>query len=1046
MERYLTSGTEIKLKGIDGRYIIKDIIGRGSSCVVYSADFYNANNEKTEHLLKEFNPRCIDLKRGSDGLTPVNEDEKELLESLCNRFKEGFERQAALRTIPELKNYTANIQNTYYDKGTIYIDMTETNGKSYAEVDEKSIYNLAQRIKVLAQVIGNYHKHGYFHLDIKPSNIFVRPEDETCQDVLLFDFDSLVPFSEENGKCVIDENISVSYTTEYAPIELLTSTRRGRICKATDIYEIGEIFFEKLMGRHSTALEHNVWSDYEYNRSAQIYENVNPKVIPLLDELFTHTLCNDVNMRYQSTDEMVDILDKIIKIADTEKPFLKSSLPNVSGFFIGRDAEIKEIYKRLQENNVLFLSGIGGIGKSELAKHYAKKYESEYDAIIFAPFVNDIQMMVADDNYVQIHNFFQYPEEKPNEYFERKMQEFAKLCNERTLIIVDNFDTIKDKNLSRLLSLNCKILITTRRDFTESYPDSQLDVGTLTNPFKVFDEHYKKPLSVDERTCVDEIIEIVDGHTMTVELLAKQMMAGRVKPKKMLGKLKSGGISESGKEKVSHANEKGEISRENTYDHIQALFDLSNLDEDEKYVLANLSLIPHTGISAELFGEWCEIEDFDTINNLAIEGWIRWDREKDYISLHTVCAGVCNNICLTSEYVTTFANNMYLFLLNNEIYNMNEIAIYAPLFTNISKVLIRYNIWSYKISCFINWAGCFLEYNTSYVEYAEDIIDKALTWDVKNIKDTKIFMHSVSHYLSILRSNEHLFGNNNRREERIEKWVYTYKSICIFADDEDSNEIGRIISLDNLMRHYQNMEDCNNFRNCIIEILQIHKKLSVNDVEEMLLSKKGCEALSAIATAYDNLGEFSLAKELYEKIIHSPYAASIEKEVAYTGLLAGISNIPEECRFGLELCEKYWGFLKVTYPPEHKEYIWYYLYYFMYCLNSLCAEIENNCKDVLPQKIFDVLESFQKYFLFREKYLKDLNIAERELISGFAHVIAGYVLHYMIINHPNYDGEEFWPEMNSHIAKDLLIEAKKLFEIVENYEETEKMSGYLDML
>lgn len=335
-------------------------------------------------------------------------------------------------------------------------------------------------------------------------------------------------------------------------------------------------------------------------------------------------------------------------------------MPAVSGFFTGREKEIQEIHDRLKENDIVFLSGIGGIGKSELAKHFAYQYGKEYDAIIFASFVNDIQMMIADDTFVPICNFSQYPEEKPEEYFARKMRKLAEICDERTLMIVDNLDTTEDPDMDHLFRLGCKMLVTTKMDFSDVYPEAQLNLGVLENPLEVFHEYYKKPVSDEEQKSVDEIIDIVCGHTMTVELLAKQMMAGRVKPQKMLEKLKNGGISESGKEKVRTAKD-GNLAMQNTYGHIQALFDLSELDEDEKYILANLSLIPHTGISADLFAEWCEIEDFDTINKLAVQGWIRWDREKDYISVHPVIADISSTMIKQS-----------LVMIEKQVYNQAE--------------------------------------------------------------------------------------------------------------------------------------------------------------------------------------------------------------------------------------------------------------------------------------------------------------------------------------------------------------------------------------
>ena len=1028
MERYLTNETEIKLKGIDGHYVIKDIIGRGSSCVVYSADFYNVNGEKTEHLLKEFNPRCIDLVRIDGKLTPLKNEDKDSFDMLCNRFKDGFELQSKLRTVSELKNYTANIQNVYYDNGTIYIDMTETNGKSYADVEEQSIYNLAQRIRVLAQVIGNYHKHGYLHLDIKPSNIFVRPKDETCQDVLLFDFDSLVPFSVENGKCVIGENVLVSYTTEYAPIELLTASRRGRICKATDIYEIGEIFFEKLMGRHSTALEHNVWSDYEYDRSAQIFENVNPKVISLLNELFAHTLCNDVNMRYQSIDELIECLEKIIVLSTPEKFYLKTSLPNISGFFTGRDAEIEEIHRRLQENNVLFLSGIGGIGKSELAKHYAKAHKDSYDAIIFAPFVHDIKMMIADDRYVPIYNFYQYPEEKPDEYFERKMQKLGELCDKRTLLIVDNLDEAEDENIGRLLSVSCKILITTRMDFSDIYSDSQINIAELTNPFDVFKEHYKKPLSTEEQKCVEEIIEIVCGHTMTIELLAKQMMAGRVKPEKMLEKLKNGGISESGKEKVRIAKD-GDFSPHNTYEHIQALFDLSEIDEDEKYVLANLSLIPHTGISAELFCEWCEIEDFDVINNLAIEGWIRWDKEKDYISLHPIIGYICQMSCLKISLVSTMFDAIYTFLLNTEFFETEEIGIYTPIFLCIVKVISVNKLDSKQISRLYHYIGKFFVQNTSYIEFAENIIEKGLEWDIQNGIDGESLRLSISYYLSMLATNKAFFGNKNQREERINNWRKIYQTNCSFQIDHSEMTFeNRISILSSAATHFSNISDNYNSQIYYQQITDAFEELTNSSVNALLLSENGFDAICDVACAYEALGSINKATDLYYRIINSTNAPKYAAEIAYLGIICTKID-SEDWDGGLIICDKYYRFLNACYKSEHKGFLMYYQARFCFLVNSFLAHVLDDYKSILPSQVLEIIDAFWEYKKFNDQYCGELTTIDIHLVGGYAHFVCGYVLFYLEITAADYGGQETWPEMNYQIAAELLTKAKELYEI-----------------
>ena len=619
----------------DGCFIIKRILGKGASSVTYLAEC-----NQTEHVLKECNPLGLHMHRDDKGgLVPDTELNKSKFEEYLSRFVEGANKQLAVRLTDDLKNTTSNVQAIYHANNTVYIDMTFFNGRTYDQVEDESLYDLLRRMKALAQIVGHYHDMGYLHLDIKPQNIYAIPE--TPEMVMMFDFDSVV------SEADVEKTVLLSYTDSWAAPEQKMAKYRKSICKATDLFAIGEIIFHRVMGRHSCADERFDFSKYAYDRNAKIFENVNPRVFRALDELFHKTLCCAPANRIQTAEELIVLLDEIIPLADSQKPFLISNLPTPKEFFIGRDTEIKDIHARLQQSPVLFLHGIGGIGKSELAKQYAKTYQSEYDTVIFAPYVTDIVSLIASDNCIQINNFSKGIDEKVEKYYDRKLCTIKELIannKNRILLVIDNFDTSEDCHLKDIVDIGCRVIITTRVDFSDVY--AQMDLNTISNPFAIFNEYYKKPLSDTERDIVNEIIDIVCGHTMTVELLAKQMMAGRISPDKMLNKLKSGGISESGKEKVRSAKD-GNLTMQSTFNHIQFLFNLSGLDENEIYVLANLSLVPHTGISAELFSKWCELDDFDIINSLAMEGWIRWDKDKDSISLHPVVGDIsmqkCNN-------------------------------------------------------------------------------------------------------------------------------------------------------------------------------------------------------------------------------------------------------------------------------------------------------------------------------------------------------------------------------------------------------------------
>ena len=67
---------------------------------------------------------------------------------------------------------------------------------------------------------------------------------------------------------------------------------------------------------------------------------------------------------------------------DLSDNLLSNRLPSANRCFIGRKEELKAVAKALQEHNLVFITGTAGMGKSELAKTYAKRNEKKYTNII----------------------------------------------------------------------------------------------------------------------------------------------------------------------------------------------------------------------------------------------------------------------------------------------------------------------------------------------------------------------------------------------------------------------------------------------------------------------------------------------------------------------------------------------------------------------------------------------------------------------------------------------------------------------------------------
>lgn len=653
MGRYLEKGAFFPNADNMEEYRITEMIGKGSSCAVYLADLTDHEGNVTEHILKEYNPISLRAVRSSDGRLIVKAEEREEFENGLLRFRTGYRRQLTIRRMCELTNSTINAQKIFDANGTSYIDMTVFNGTVYSRVGEESLYRLLRRMKALTQVIASYHRAGFLHRDIKPDNIFVIPE--TCELVMLFDFDSVVE-KEKTGYMV-----GMSYTKDWAAPEQTAPALRRTVCEATDLYAVGEILFFKIFDRHSSPEERRPFAEYEFDADAPIFRNVNPGVFPLLTDFLHHTIRASVKGRYQSAGELLKVLDRMIKLADPKEPYLMSSVCVPQPFFIGRDHELARIHDILQDNDIVFISGIGGIGKSELAKNYAKTYRSDYDSIIFTTYHGSLQTLINDDDKVHIANFCRYPREKDHDYFRRKFRKLRELGNSRILFIIDNLDNPElgdeEQNcLNDIFSVGCRFLITTRvREW--DYFVYDLDVlWEKADLVKLFFQHFLSNIAgkessiseviVGEESAVSEIIDYVDGHTLTVELIARQTKAGFLTPIQMLARLKGHGLSGSGKEKVN-ATKDNRQSKKTVFDHMAAIFDVANLSEMEKYVLANMSLMPIDGIRGDWFKNYCGLEDFDVVNKLIGCGWL--NRDDDIIKMHPVIGEIIATRCIDKE-------------------------------------------------------------------------------------------------------------------------------------------------------------------------------------------------------------------------------------------------------------------------------------------------------------------------------------------------------------------------------------------------------------
>ncbi|MDE7204089.1 MAG: serine/threonine protein kinase [Lachnospiraceae bacterium] len=625
----LKNGSEIVVT--DGKRIKIDTeVGRGASCIVYDAAYTDSIGIPHHIRIKECYPYYIPIERTEGGSLIPFETNKDKFSAAKNHFIQAYQRNVSINNTLGLTNSTINSTDFIQYNNTCYIVMVYSEGCDYNKYQDQSLLELFGHIKSLAQLIKKYHDRGYLHLDIKPENILILPE--TQQHLLLFDFDTVTTIDEIGTT----SRFGLAFSEGFSPPEQIQG-KRDKIGTHTDIFSIGALMYYKLFGRKVTLDACKIFCSYSFDEMRYFDKKYQPKLYKVLENFLKKTLSASIIPRWNKMQQLIDCLDELIVLSDVDGEYLIDSFQYNTAHFIGREKEIVKIYDKLSENQLIFLSGIGGIGKTEIAKQYANQYRNLYDTVVFAVFDSDIESLVNKE--IMINHVEQGEKESDTDYFNRKINVLRRIVTDRDLLIIDNFDTDSDNSLEILLSCPCKFIITSRMDFCD-YNYEQIDIDRMENiddVLKLFYVYNDNEYGTENAAAVKELVEYVGYHTMTVELLAKYLRVSGEAPMELLSRfMEQEGITNTKDINVRQRKDR-RLRSESINSHLMTLFDISGFEETEKEIIGSLSLYAGIRIKKCKFEEICPITNISEIlNKLIKSGWITYNAKTGKISLHQV--------------------------------------------------------------------------------------------------------------------------------------------------------------------------------------------------------------------------------------------------------------------------------------------------------------------------------------------------------------------------------------------------------------------------
>ena len=511
----------------------------------------------------------------------------------------------------------------------------------------------ARIIEELLKSLRDVHFSGYIHGDINDVNFFLMGAVLENADIgvgQLLDFGNSFRL-ESDGKTAPIKNVFSTYG--FGSPEIFANTGEIRLSPATDIFSVGALMLYLLKGmRYKNVCGKNLVKNfsveiflpvkkllkYGYRREAAV----------LFRKILAKALSFKPEDRYQDAAQMLKDVVFLRKLIAPPKFSLSVNLSRSPNFVNGsRNAELAALQQNLDDGaHPLWIWGLGGQGKTELAMEFARKQIEQGRAAYLVTFRGSLKETIMSMDFSGWSFEFDGKGDAADKEYRARL-DLLKENYRDALLIVDNFDDAEsslaelqlEPAYKDLLGLNMKILFTTR-----SRPnDSVAELAPLSeeNSLTLFKSIAK--VSLDEEKIVRKLIREVDYHPMTIEILARTLNEswGTLSTKNLLARLRSENINSQTLPEVKHMKALNEREAK-LYGHLRTLFNLFRL-EDYRDILCDLTLLPIEGFDAAEFLLSESSSKKKRLKRLEGNGWARRRAEDNLLRIHPLIRSVFKN-------------------------------------------------------------------------------------------------------------------------------------------------------------------------------------------------------------------------------------------------------------------------------------------------------------------------------------------------------------------------------------------------------------------
>ncbi len=588
-------------------------------------------------------------------------------------------------------------------------------------------------------------------------------------------------------------------------------------------------------------------------------------------------------------------------------PQLLTNIPKHDDEFIGREKDLEILKKELEASSkIVLMNGLGGIGKTTLAKKFVQDNLDNYDHVAW------VEVKTQDTGHEQnmsITEAFAYNEvlskslglnfiNENNEIrFKLIIQALSNLPGKNLLVIDNAREDLNNQDIKDILPRPPKwsILVTSRNSFTGF---KVLEIHTLSKDKakELFNVYYGKPANEKD---IEELLEEIGCHTLTIESLAKTLTypGQKLTVREALEKIKARQLFSpelQRKIELNHSKKETEI-----YIHLIQTFNLLPLSEKEQWLMKQFYFLLPVANSIDVLETLFNITENEAkkelhvnLHELSKKGWLQVNKEGYFV--HRVTQQIIYyELEPHIKDITIFVSRLSSLLYTNPLTNYAKLFFLIPYAEFLLAQLPASDQDHEQIMLLQNNLGIIVK-DSGEDKKARDYQEATLRSAIKKFGEQ-------DHRVAISRSNLATTYSNLGEYEKAKDLLELALASNLKNFEEEEQTV--ILTRSNLASAYSDLGEYEKAKN-LVEVALI-SALKILDEKNPIITI--CR--SNLANIYLNLEEYEKAKDLLELALEGDLKNLGEEHPDTAVTLSNLSSV----HFGLKEYNKAKSFAEKSY-------------------------------------------------------------------------------------------------------------------------------------